>query len=847
MVMAERAGSGSGWRAERARRRAASSATLQVRDLHIHYDQSHALQGVDLTLDEGVHAVVGRNGMGKTTLCNAIMGLLPVRRGAIRFEGDDITGLAPYQVAARGIAYTPQGRRLWPSLTVDEHLRLAGRGGGSWTAERVYDVFPRLAERRRNGGGQLSGGEQQMLAISRALLQDPRLLVLDEPTEGLAPLIVAQLEELLSTLADEGDVAILLIEQNIGVATAIAEDIAIMVNGRISRVIPAGELAGDRGLQQRLLGVGRELSEDLDLPAPGAPGEPAVPHREPAPEPAVGPAGAAPARASGGSRTAPTAAPGGGAPAVGQDGAGETAAFRHRLAYVPPTRWSRAAWDAGRGPSPAREPDPTPRAAPFPASGGPVAPPSEDPPRDPPRDPTRDPPRAAGPRAAGPRFDPPEPVYREPAPPRRDLAGGNEVLVAGTFDTKGAELGFIRDHLAGFGLSPRTVDLSTSGRPSSADVPPHHVAAHHPRGANAVFTGDRGTSVGAMAEAFERWIGRQGGDQGGTRGGIRGIISAGGSGGTALATPAMRRLPVGVPKVMISTVASGDVGRYVGASDIMMMYSVTDVQGLNRISRRVLANGANALAGMVGSGEHAPRRRPAHPLPDDDRPGLGLTMFGVTTSAVRQIAARVESRYDCLVFHATGVGGRSMEKLADSGLLAAAVDLTTTEICDMMMGGILAADEDRFGAFIRTRIPWVGSVGALDMVNFGPPDTVPERYRSRRFVEHNPQVTLMRTTAAENARMGEWIARRINEMTGPVRFLIPEGGVSALDTPGQPFHDPEADRALFDAIAGTFEEGANRRLVRTPHHVNDAAFADAVAGALAAIHPIERTTRHAAL
>ena len=832
-------GSASGWRAERARRRAASSVTLQIRDLHVHYDQSHALQGVDLTLDEGVHAVVGRNGMGKTTLCNAIMGLLPVRRGSIRFEGGDITGLPPYRVAARGIAYTPQGRRLWPSLTVDEHLRLAGRGGGSWTMERVYEVFPRLAERRRNGGGQLSGGEQQMLAISRALLQDPRLLVLDEPTEGLAPLIVAQLEELLSSLAAEGDVAILLIEQNIGVATAIADDVAIMVNGRISQVIPAGELARDRALQQRLLGVGRDAGDaglDLAEPAGGPdrePGRARANASEPAPTAPGGPDGpGGPGRPNGGSARAAAATPDRGALAAGEDAAGEPVPSRPRLAYVPPTRWSRAAWDAGHrpspGPGPAAEPTPGPasgpRAAPSPASGeaGPSPPPDR-------------PPRPASPRPA-----PPEPIYREPASPRRDLDASNEVLVAGTFDTKGAELGYIRDCLAGLGLNPRTVDLSTSGRPSPADVPPHHVAAHHPRGANAVFTGERGASVGAMAEAFERWIGRAGG--------VRGIVSAGGSGGTALATPAMRHLPIGVPKVMISTVASGDVGRYVGASDIMMMYSVTDVQGLNRISRRVLANGANALAGMVRSAEPTPRR-PPHA--DDDRPGLGLTMFGVTTTAIQQVTARLESRYDCLVFHATGVGGRSMEKLADSGLLAAAVDLTTTEICDMMMGGILAADEDRFGAFIRTRIPWVGSVGALDMVNFGPPDTVPERFRSRRFVEHNPQVTLMRTTPEENARMGEWIARRVNEMTGPVRFLIPEGGVSALDAPGQPFHDPEADRALFDAIAGTFEEGANRRLVRTPHHVNDAAFADAVAGALAAIHPpsipSERTTRHAAL
>ena len=830
------AGARAGWRAERARRRAASSAVLQIRDLHVHYDQSHALQGVDLTLDDGVHAVVGRNGMGKTTLCNAVMGLLPVRRGSIRFEGGDVTGLAPYQIAARGIAYTPQGRRLWPSLTVDEHLRLAaGRGGGSWTAERVYDVFPRLAERRRNGGGQLSGGEQQMLAIARALLQDPRLLVLDEPTEGLAPLIVAQLEALLSALAEEGDVAILLIEQNIGVATAIAEDVAIMVNGRISRVIPADELARDRALQQRLLGVGRESSGDLE-PAGTAP--PPGPDRS---DGADGGGGAIPPDAAR-IESGPGAVPGAGRPSTGgpaADGRAEAepaAPSRPRLAYAPPTRWSRASWDArpGTSPAPASGPaaDPASNAGPAAAhSPGPDESESGPPP-------SSRPARPAAPRSAS-----PEPLYREPAFPRRGLdGGGGEVLVAGTFDTKGAELRYIRDCLAGSGLAPRTVDLSTSGRPSSADVPPHHVAAHHPRGANAVFTGDRGASVRAMAEAFERWIARR-------NGGVGGVISAGGSGGTALAAPAMRRLPVGTPKVMISTVASGDVGRYVGASDVMMMYSVTDVQGLNRISRRVLANGANALAGMVRAAERAPRRPPR---PDDDRPGLGLTMFGVTTPAVQQVAARVEDRYDCLVFHATGVGGRSMEKLAESGLLAAAVDLTTTEVCDMMMGGVLAADEDRFGAFIRTRTPWVGSVGALDMVNFGPRDTVPERYRGRRFVEHNPEVTLMRTTAGENARMGEWIARRVNEMSGPVRFLLPEGGVSALDAPGQPFHDPEADRALFDAIARAFEEGPDRRLVRTPHHVNDPAFAEAVAGALAAVHPlphphpIERTARHAA-
>ena len=231
---------------------------------------------------------------------------------------------------------------------------------------------------------------------------------------------------------------------------------------------------------------------------------------------------------------------------------------------------------------------------------------------------------------------------------------------------------------------------------------------------------------------------------------------------------------------------------------------------------------------------------------EGQKPGLGLTMFGVTTTAVQQITAQLEDRYDCLVFHATGTGGRSMEKLADSGLLAAAVDLTTTEICDMMMGGVFAADEDRFGAFIRSGIPYVGSLGALDMVNFGAPDTVPARYRDRLFVEHNPQVTLMRTTADENARMGEWIAGRLNQMSGPVRFLIPEGGVSALDAPGQPFHDPEADLALFDALVGRFQETASRRLIRVANNINDPAFADAVVAALEEINPTKRTSRHAA-
>ena len=755
--------------------RPSSAAVLQIRDLHVYYGHSHALQGVDLTLEQGVHAVVGRNGMGKTTLCNSVMGLLKPQRGSIRFYGEEIGGLQSHQIAARGIGYTPQGRRLWPSLTVEEHMRLAESGSGAWSIERIYDAFPRLYERRSNGAGQLSGGEQQMLAISRALLQDPRLLVLDEPTEGLAPIIVDQVEALLANLAAEQEVSILLIEQNIAVATSISEDVAIMVNGRVWRVMPAQQLAGDRTLQERLLGVGRHSHEDLELPP-----EAAEAPRESRPEESVADVPVA-------ESTAPTQEP---APQASGN-----------LVYVPPTRWSSAAWRESTGPQ---------ESLPSPASEA---------------RPTRP-------------FDSKlEPLFREP-PSVGQAGAGGEVYIAGTFDTKGAELSYIRDCVAAHGVRVRTIDLSTSGKPSSADVPPHVIAAYHRSGAGGVFSGDRGASVRAMAEAFENWFGRQRD--------IAGIISAGGSGATALVTPAMRRLPVGVPKVMISTVASGDVGQYVGPTDIMMMYSVTDVQGLNRISRQVLANGANAIAGMVKDAAKAVSASRSRRRESIEKPSLGLTMFGVTTTAIQQITALLDDRYDCLVFHATGTGGRSMEKLADSGLLAAAIDLTTTEVCDMMMGGVFPADEDRFGAFIRTRIPYVGSFGALDMVNFGAPDTVPERYRNRSFVEHNPQVTLMRTTAEENARMGDWIASRINEMIGPVRFLIPEGGVSALDAPGQPFHDPAADRALFEAFIGRFQETASRRLIRLPYNINDPAFAQAAVDALEEINPTKRMPRHAA-
>lgn len=380
-------------------------------------------------------------------------------------------------------------------------------------------------------------------------------------------------------------------------------------------------------------------------------------------------------------------------------------------------------------------------------------------------------------------------------------------VVAGTFDTKARELVFLRDCLAAMGVATRTVDLSTQGRGAGVDVTAEEVAACHPQGAAAVFTGDRGSAVIAMAQAFEHWV--RGRDD------IAGLLSAGGSGATALATPAMRALPVGVPKLMVSTVASGDVRPYVGPSDICMMYSVTDVQGLNRISQRVLANAAHAMGGMVrGRAEFT-----------STKPAIGLTMFGVTTPCVQAMTALLEPDYDCLVFHATGTGGQSMEKLADSRLLAGVIDATTTEVADELMGGVFSAGPERFDAIARSRVPYVGSCGALDMVNFGAIDTVPERYRQRNLYKHNANVTLMRTSVDENVAMGRFIAAKLNRMNGPVRFFLPEGGVSMLDAQGLPFWDPAADAALFDTIEQDFQATENRRLIRSPLHVNDPSFA----------------------
>ncbi len=731
---------------------AGSHPALEISDLHVYYGESHAIQGVSMTIRGGVLAVVGRNGMGKSTLCNTIAGLKASRSGSIRIFGRETSRLEPHIIHRHGVGYVPQGRRVWPSLSVDEHLRLVATGGADakWTVERVYQTFPRLYERRTSGGSQLSGGEQQMLAIGRALLGNPRLLVMDEPTEGLAPIIVDQVEGMLVQLAKEGDMAVLLVEQNIGVATEVSDHVAIMVNGRINRVMETGALAADRELQQRLLGVGKQEEEELPSPEEAAPGESAEELM------------AQVYRVERGDGAAASALP--------------------AVSLRPPAplseRWSMPATSLRESIVETSRPDPE------------------------------------GAR-----------VFSIPFAERI----GRTAIVAGTFDTKGRELNFIRDRLKTLGIPTRTVDLSTSRKTSTADVTPLQVASMHPRGSSEVFSDDRGSSVTAMAEAFARWIARE------SR--IGGVISAGGSGGTTLATAGMRALPVGIPKVMVSTVAAGDVRAYVGASDVVMFHSVADVQGLNAITERVLANAAHALAGMIAQ---MPTREAYEARRKIARPALGVTMFGVTTPCVQAVTRRLEADYDCLVFHATGTGGRAMEALGDSGLLAGFLDLTTTEVADMLVGGILPADQDRLGAPIRTGLPYVGSAGALDMVNFGPRDTVPEKFRGRKFVVHNANVTLMRTTRDENRAAGEWIGGRINQMEGPVRFLLPEGGVSGLDRPGAPFHDPEADEALFEAIEKTVRPTGRRLVERVRANINEPAFADAVVEAFDSISPSVR-------
>ncbi|MBR71455.1 MAG: hypothetical protein CMM30_00740 [Rhodospirillaceae bacterium] len=387
--------------------------------------------------------------------------------------------------------------------------------------------------------------------------------------------------------------------------------------------------------------------------------------------------------------------------------------------------------------------------------------------------------------------------------------------IIGTFDTKSEELLYITDLLIKCGIETTLVDVSTSSdyQPeTNITVKPSDILQFHPKKENLdENSNDRGAAIAIMKESLVNFI-RQTEN-------IDGAIGAGGSGNTDLVSAALRELPIGIPKVIVSTVGSGNISPYVGPNDISMVYSVTDVAGLNSISRKVLGNAAHSLAGMIANDIV---------IKKDNTPALGLTMFGVTTPCVDTLREKLSKTYDCLVFHATGVGGQSMEKLAESNLLVGAIDVTTTEVCDLIAGGVFAANEDRFERLAKSGLPYVGSCGALDMVNFGAIETVPEQYMNRNLYVHNANVTLMRTNNSECQKIGEFIARKLNLFHEPFSFLFPEKGFSLLDAEGQKFYDPEANNTLLESLYANILPTHRHRIISLPLHINDPDFAEAL-------------------
>jgi len=390
------------------------------------------------------------------------------------------------------------------------------------------------------------------------------------------------------------------------------------------------------------------------------------------------------------------------------------------------------------------------------------------------------------------------------------MSNRKKAYVVGTCDTKEKDLLYVKNLIAksNSDLEVVLVDISTRPIDCAADVKAAEIAMHHPDGPSSVFIDDRGQAVKAMGQALTTYIAM--------RDDVGGIIGLGGSGGTSMIAAAMQVLQIGIPKVLVSTLASSDVSAYVGPSDVNMFHSVTDVAGINRVSAKVLANAAHALSGMM-----------TFDIPEIDmsREAVALTMFGVTTECVLSLVDRLEKDWDCLVFHATGTGGQSMEKLVAQGDVTAVIDVTTTEICDLIVGGMLSAGESRLDSIAQTSVPYVGSCGALDMANFWARNTVPDHFDDRNFYIHNEQVTLMRSTAHEAEKIGTWIGRKLNKCMGPVRFLLPLRGVSALDIEGGPFYDEEANAALFKAIENTVIQTQSRKVIRVDHHINSEEFA----------------------
>lgn len=390
------------------------------------------------------------------------------------------------------------------------------------------------------------------------------------------------------------------------------------------------------------------------------------------------------------------------------------------------------------------------------------------------------------------------------------------VAVLGTFDTKGKELKFIKECIEEHGLKTLCINTGVFEPVVEPDISSAEVAAAVGADINAIVEKrDRATATEVLAKGTEKLI-----PQLYAEGKFDGIISIGGSGGTSLATPAMRQLPLGVPKVMVSTMASGDISPYVGTSDIVMIPSVVDAEGLNDISKVIFSNAANAVVGMVQNRKE---------IESDGKPLLAATMFGVTTPCVKAAEDYLhEQGYDVLVFHATGTGGKCMEALIDQGFIKGVLDLTTTEWCDEVVGGVLNAGPNRLTAAGKNGIPQVVSVGALDMVNFGPMDTVPAQFKDRNLYKHNPTVTLMRTTADELKSIGHEIATRLTDATGKTTLMLPLKGVSMIDVEGQPFYDAEADKVLFDTLR-TELEGSDVEIVELDTDINDKEFAVAAA------------------
>jgi uncharacterized protein (UPF0261 family) len=393
------------------------------------------------------------------------------------------------------------------------------------------------------------------------------------------------------------------------------------------------------------------------------------------------------------------------------------------------------------------------------------------------------------------------------------------VVLVGTLDTKGREYDYLRDRIREHGVDVILVDAGVLGDPSvRPDVTREEVAraggADH---ASLVAAADRGAAIEAMGRGAAEVVKRLHAE-----GRLDGAASIGGSGNTSIAAEAMRVLPVGVPKLIVSTLASGDTRPYVGASDVTMTYSVVDIAGINRISERILSNAAGAIAGMAKATVKAD---------DGGRPLIGATMFGVTTQSVTRARERLEELgYEVLVFHATGTGGQSMEALVEGGFLAGVLDITTTELADDLVGGVLSAGPDRLEAAGRSGVPQVVSLGALDMVNFGPMETVPAQFRNRNLYVHNPIVTLMRTTPEECRELGRRIGRKLSAAAGPTALFIPLKGVSMIAVEGQPFHDSVADEALLEGLRETLDPEVETHELDT--HINDPKVAKAMANRL---------------